>query len=69
MEIAPRSQPLMQESSRPPKFRIDFANDGAIIENHDVLQKIGQYLLSSKHTLTLGQLMHLALSFKTICGF
>jgi hypothetical protein len=42
----------------------DFAYDGAITEKHDVLQEIGQYLLSSKHIFTLGQLMHLASDLK-----
>jgi hypothetical protein len=40
METTPRSQPPMQESSRPLKIRIFFANDGTIIEKQDLFQEI-----------------------------
>ncbi len=58
----------MQESFRPSKIGTNFVNDGTIIKKYDMLQEIGQYLLSSKHILTLGQLMHLAPNLKQ-CGF
>ncbi len=45
MEIAPGSQPLMQELTRPLKTGIDFADNGIIIEKQDVLQEIDQKLL------------------------
>ncbi len=54
----------MQESSRLPKTRTNFANDGTISEKQDMLQEINQQLLSNEHTLTLGQVMHLALDLK-----
>jgi hypothetical protein len=40
METTPRSQPPMQESSRPLKIRTNYADDGTIIEKQDVFQKI-----------------------------
>ncbi len=36
LELALRSKPPMQESSRPPKTIINFANDGATTKNYDV---------------------------------
>jgi hypothetical protein len=64
LETSLRRQPPMQESSRPLKIWTDFANDGTITKKQNVFQKISQQLLSSKHTVTLGQLMHLALNLK-----
>jgi hypothetical protein len=64
MEATPRNQPPMQKPSRPLKIKTNFGNNGAIIKKQEVFQEIGQQLLSSKHTLTLGQLMHLALGLK-----
>ncbi len=54
----------MQESFGPSKTRTNFANNGAITKKQNMLQKIGQQLLSSKHTLTFGQFMHLAPNLK-----
>ncbi len=54
----------MQESSRLPKTRTNFADDGTINEKQDMLQEINQQLLSNEHTLTLGQVMHLAPNLK-----
>jgi hypothetical protein len=51
----------MQESSRPLKIGTNFANNGIITKKQDVLQEIGQQLLSNKHIFTLGQLMNLTL--------
>jgi len=45
------------------KIGTNFVDDGVIIEKQDVLQEISQ-LLSSKHTPTLGQLMHLTPNLK-----
>jgi hypothetical protein len=49
----------MRKSSRPLKIGTNFASDGIITKKQDVLQEIGQQLLSSKHIFTLGQLMNL----------
>ncbi len=40
METTPRSQPPMQESSRPLKITTNFADDGTVIEKQDVFQEI-----------------------------
>ncbi len=60
LETTPKNQPPMQKPFGPPKTRANFGDDGTITERQEVLQEIGQKLLCSKHTLTLGQLMHLA---------
>ncbi len=64
VETTPKNQPPMQKPSRPPKIKTNFGDDGTIIEKQEVPQEINQQLLSSKHTLTLGQLMHLAPNLK-----
>lgn len=54
----------MEESFGPLKTRTDFTNNGAITKKQNMLQEIGQQLLSSKHTFTFGQFMHLAPNLK-----
>jgi hypothetical protein len=60
----PRGQPPMQKPSRLLKIGTNFGDDGTITEKQDMLQEINQQLLNSKHTFTLGQLMHLDLNLK-----
>jgi hypothetical protein len=59
----------MEEPSGLPKNRTDFGNNGAITEKQDMLQEISQQLLSSKHIMTFGQLMHLTLDLKQYVVF
>jgi hypothetical protein len=54
----------MWESFGPAKTETNFVNEGAITKKQNMFQEIHQQLLSSKHILTLGQLMHLALDLK-----
>jgi hypothetical protein len=64
METILESQPLTHEPFGLLRIRIGFGNNETIIEKQDVFQEIGQQLQNSKHTLTLHQLMHLALDLK-----
>jgi hypothetical protein len=46
------------------KIETGFNNDGVIIKKQDMFHEINYQLLNSKHTLTLGQLMHLTFDLK-----
>jgi len=64
MEAIPRNQPPIQEPSKLLKTGTKFGDNRVITKKKDVFQETNKQLLNSKHTLTLGQLMHLALDLK-----
>jgi hypothetical protein len=53
LEMTLGSKSTMEELFGPSKTRIDFVDNGTITKKQNMLQEIGQQLLSSKHTLFL----------------